>query len=142
MKKIIFALCMMMGLFMVSCQNGADMKSIVEKAKTEGANWSVDEWKDAFKEVMKGMKPMYEEMLKVQEETKALEGKSEEEQAAAAAEMMKKGEELQKKYGDVEKLMGEFEKAANATENGKKVANDEEFGKQVMKELGMEKIEI
>ena len=28
------------------------------------------------------------------------------------------------------------------TENGKKVANDEEFGKQVMKELGMEKIEI
>ena len=37
MKKIIFALCMVMGLFMVSCQNGADMKTIVENAKKSGA---------------------------------------------------------------------------------------------------------
>ena len=139
MKKIIFALCMMMGLFMVSCQNSADMKSIVEKAQKEGANWSVDEWKDAFKCMMQGMKPMYEEMQGLQKE---MEGKSEEEQAAAAADMMKKAQELQEKYGDVEKLMGDFEKAANATENGKKVANDEEFGKQVMKELGMEGIDL
>ena len=139
MKKIIFALCMMMGLFMVSCQNGADMKSIVEKAKTEGANWSVDEWKDAFKGMMQGMKPMYEEMQGLQKE---MEGKSEEEKLAAVAEMMKKGEELQKKYADVEKLMNEFEEAAKATENGKKVADDEEFGKQCLKELGMDEIKL
>ena len=139
MKKIIFALCMVMGLFMVSCQNGADMKTIVENAKKDGANWTEQQWKDAFKDMLKGMKPMYEETVKLQKE---MEGKSEAEQAAAAEEIMKKGEELQAKYGDVEKLMSEFEEAAKATENGKKVADDEEFGKQCLKELGMDEIKL
>ena len=35
-----------------------------------------------------------------------------------------------------EKAMDEFSKAAEASENGKKVIDDEEWGKQVLKELG------
>lgn len=134
-KALIGVLALVMCLGLASCSKGnsgtPSLAEIVEKAKTDGANWSIDEWKEAYKNVLLAVKPMMEEIAEIQKSvpddddgTKAL---------AAIAKMA----ELQNKYGDVEKLMNEFTKIAESNENGKKVMEDEEFGKNLFKELGL-----
>ena len=138
MKKVLvgmLALVMCLGLASCSKESGASLADVVAKAKTDGANWSVDEWKDAYKTAMEAVKPM---MLEVSEITKSMQApEGQEADPAKLAEAMGKLQELQTKYGDVEKLMDEFEKIAKGTENGKKVSEDEEWLKSVAKELGL-----
>lgn len=140
MKKVLIGmLALVMCLGMVSCkkESAPNMADIVAKAKTEGANWSVDEWKDAYKQMMQAAKPM---MLELQEVMKSMDNGGDDSDAANAAkfaEAMAKIQELQKKYGDVEKLMDEFDSIAKGTENGKKVSEDDEWAKSVAKELGL-----
>ena len=138
MKKVLvgmLALVMCLGLASCSKESGASLADVVAKAKTDGANWSVDEWKEAYKTAMEAVKPM---MLEVSEITKSMQApEGQEPDPAKLAEAMGKLQELQTKYGDVEKLMNEFEEAAKATENGKKVSEDEEWLKSVAKELGL-----
>ncbi len=138
MKKVLvgmLALVMCLGLASCSKESGASLADVVAKAKTDGANWSVDEWKEAYKTAMEAVKPM---MLEVSEITKSMQApEGQEPDPAKLAEAMGKLQELQTKYGDVEKLMDEFEKIAKGTENGKKVSEDEEWLKSVAKELGL-----
>lgn len=136
-KALIGMLALVMCLGMVSCskESSASLADVVAKAKTDGAKWSVDEWKDAYKQVMTAVKPMMTEIAEITKGMEAAEGQ--EPDAAKVAEALGKLQELQTKYGDVEKLMGEFEEAAKASENGKKVAEDEEFLKGLAKELGL-----
>lgn len=136
MKKVLLALAVMvMSLGFVSCKNsGADLKSIVEKAKTEGSKWTVDEWKTAFKDAVMAVKPAYEKMASVAKKAEGITDASE------LAKVMEEMQRVQKDNADVDKLMKEFEEIAKATENGKAVADDEEFGKQVMKEAGLESL--
>ena len=113
MKKVIFsAFLMMMGLFFVSCSGTKDFKTVLENAQKDGANWSVEEWKDAYRVSMQ------EDQMKMLGEL---------------AEKMKKYEELSNQ-------LEAFNKAAHATENGKKVSEDLEFQKELAKELGMDKL--
>ena len=140
MKKVIVGmLALIMCLGLASCgkssESAPNMAEVVEKAKTEGANWSVDEWKDAFKQMMLAVKPMMLEMSELMKSIEEPEGQ--EVDPAKVAEVMTKVQEVQKKYPDFEKLMNEFEEAAKACENGKKVIEDEEWGKSVAKELGL-----
>ena len=104
-----------------------DVNELVAKAKAEGANWSVDEWKAAFKDLLIGMKPMLDFMKDFKEKL--------EKDPAAAATLM---EEVQnnKDFETLEKAMEEFTTAAEATANGKAVVDDEEWAKQTLKELG------
>lgn len=136
MKKVLLALAVMvMSLGFVSCKNsGADLKSIVEKAKTEGSKWTVDEWKTAFKDAVMAVKPAYEKMASVAKKAEGITDASEQ------AKVMEEMQQVQKDNADVDKLMKEFEEIAKATENGKAVADDEEFVKQVMKEAGLESL--
>ena len=106
-----------------------DLLDLVAKVKAEGANWSVDEWKEAFKSALVALKPMMEKISGFQAKLK---GANEEE----AAKLMTEMEAQMKEFEPIEKAMNEFEEAARATENGKKVIDDEEWGKQMMKELG------
>ena len=139
MKKVLIGmLALVMCLGFVSCnkESTPNMADIVAKAKADGANWSVDEWKDAYKQMMQAAKPM---MLELQEVMKSMDNGGDDSDAANAAkfaEAMAKIQELQKKYGDVEKLMDEFDSIAKGTENGKKVSEDDEWAKSVAKELG------
>ncbi len=134
MKKLFFALfAVVLCLGMTSC-GGSDLKSIVEKAKTEGANWSVDEWKAQYKAAMQAVKPMLLDLKDLQEKIQK--------DPSKAADLMKEATALQEKYSDVSKLMEELDEAAKATENGKKVADDDEFVKQVLKELGLDDIDF
>ena len=106
------------------------LADLVAKAKAEGANWSVDEWKEQFKLSMLAIKPM---TLEISEVMKKMEAATPEEAAKLAEEI----EALQKKYPDIDKLLEEFVAAAQATENGKVVVDDEEWGKKTREELGI-----
>lgn len=150
MKKVLFLMvAFAMSISFMSCKNEAgkdaasaeqksttenveqkvDLVELVAKVKAEGANWSVDQWKDAFKSALIALKPMMETMSEFQAKLK---GAKEED----AAKIMSELEAKSKEFEPIEKAMAEFEEAAKATENGKKVLDDEEWGKQMMKELG------
>ena len=146
MKKILigmfaFALCLGMNSCIKENKEAAEkaveevvekapaLADIVAKAKAEGANWSVDEWKEQFKQVMLAIKPMMVEMSDLVKNMK--------DDPSKMAEMFKESENIHKKYADLNKLMEEFSEIAEATENGKVVIDDEEWGKKMMEELGI-----
>ena len=152
MKKfMIFTAALAMSLCFASCQQKSDaakdgeqadvktevaekadvpsLEDIVAKAKAEGANWSVDQWKDASKSVMINIAPM---MKAIQEMTEKME-KNPDNVVSILAEMEKK----QKEFEGLETLLNEYEKVAEATENGKKVMQDEAWAKEIKAELGL-----
>ena len=100
-------------------------EEIIAKAKAEGANWSVDEWKANTKDMMIAMKPA---LMKIAE----LVGKMEKE-PDKVADIMKEMEGLKGEYEPLEKLMNEFEEIANSTVNGKTVMDDESWGDAMKK---------
>ncbi|MBO7610337.1 MAG: hypothetical protein J6S96_09080 [Muribaculaceae bacterium] len=104
-----------------------DINELVAKAKAEGANWSVDEWKAAFKDLLIAAKPMLDFMKDFKEKL--------EKDPAAAATMME-GLEKNNDLESIGKAFEEFSNAAEATANGKAVLDDEDWGKQQLKELG------
>ena len=105
------------------------LKDIVAKAKEEGANWSVDDWKAQFKAALTAMKPMMLQMKEIQDKIAADPSKAE--------EIVKNAQGLEDQYKKVAAFSDEFEEIAKQSENGKKVLEDEEFSKQVMQELGL-----
>ena len=132
MKKVVLSLfIMMMGLGFIACSGSADLKSVVESAQKDGANWTEAQWKDAFKTVLKAAKPM---LMDLKEIEKKAEGASEEDQIKLLGEMTEK----MKTYEDVSKQFDAFQKAAEATEIGKKLSEDKAFQEELAKELGME----
>lgn len=102
---------------------------IVAKAKAEGANWSVDQWKAATKDMMVVLKPM---LLKISGMVEKMQKEPDK-----IAEVMEEMKGLQTEFEPFEKLMNEFEEVAKATVNGKAVLDDEEWGKQLKKQLGL-----
>ena len=147
MKKILMgmlAVALMLG--MASCKEKApadaakdvaekvekavpSLEEIVAQAKADGASWSVDQWKDALRNVLVNMKPMLEVLQGLQEKVG--------DDPAKAVEMLGELQEKQKEFEGIEKLMDEFTEIAKGTENGTKVVEDEAWGKEVMKELGL-----
>ena len=109
------------------------ISEIVTKAKTEGANWSVDDWKANLTEAMKAMKPMFDEAAAFKKKTDEIK-----DDPSKLADLMKEAQEMEKKFGDSVKLFDEIEKIAKESENGKKVIEDEEWLKGVAKDLGID----
>jgi hypothetical protein len=138
MKQLLIgmvALVMCFGITSCSQESTPNLADIVAKAKTDGANWDVEEWQEAYTQMLTAVKPM---LLETQEIIKTVEAKDGEELhvekvTAAAAKL----EEIYKKYPDYENLISEFNSIAERSENGKKVLDDEAFAKKVAKELGL-----
>ena len=158
MKKVLVVMmAFVMGMAVTSCKQGpkaegetagqeevtkqtpADpieaLTAVVEKAKAEGANWTVDQWKDAMKEAMVAIAPIMKEMAELTGSVQGKEG--EEPDAAKIAEVAGKLEEFSKKYEPMEPLMSQLDSIAKASENGKTVLDDKEFEKQLKQELGL-----
>ena len=149
MKKLLIGMfALIMGIGLTSCKQKAEgdaaqpaaeeqvekalsLEEIVAKAKTEGADWSVDQWKDAMKQVLVAMKPFMESMQKLSEKTEG--GEPDLNKLKEVAEDLEKNKA---EYDKIEKLMNEMDSIARTTVNGKAVVDDEEWGKSVMKELG------
>lgn len=149
-KTLVVMMAFVLGLAITSCKQGpkvvdaaeaaADpaktLTELVDKAKAEGANWSVDEWKDAFKTAMACVAPT---MKEVQELTSSLQTKEgEEPDTAKLAEVMTKLGELKVKYDPIENLISQFDSISKSYPNGKAVSDDKEFEKAMMKEFGIE----
>ena len=149
-KTLVVMMAFVLGLAVMSCKQGPKavdpaeaaanpeqaLSSLVEKAKADGANWSVDEWKDAFKVAMAAVAPT---MKEVQDLTNGMKpGEGEEIDTAKVSEVMSKLGELQKKFEPIQNLISQFDSISKSYPNGKAVSDDKEFEKEMMKEFGIE----
>lgn len=108
------------------------MADIVAKAKAEGANWSVDEWKAQFRLVAIAIKPMMVELDAYYKKIMSGEVKD-----MKTEDIEKEGQAIQDKYADITKLLDEFNEIAEGTTNGKTVSDDKAWGDALFKELGI-----
>lgn len=114
-----------------------NLADIVAKAKAEGANWTVDQWKEQFKGVMLAIKPMMMAMSEINGKMEAAK-----DDPGKLADIMKEVSDVQAKFNDIDKQMNEFTQIAEGFENGKAVIDDEEWGKMMMEELGIPDVDI
>ena len=126
MKKLLIGmLALVMAVGFTACSSGTPTtEEIVASAKADGANWTVDQWKDAYRNMAVNVKPMMDEMKEMMELL--------EKDPTKAMEM---AQNLETKYAPLNKLVEEFDEIAASTENGKKVAEDKEFEEQLKKEF-------
>ncbi len=108
------------------------LAEVVAKAKAEGANWSVDEWKAQFRNVAIAIKPMAIEMDAFVKKFTEGDVKNLKEE-----DIEKEGKALEEKYAELNKQLEEFNKIAEGTVNGKTVADDKAWGEALLKELGI-----
>ena len=151
MKKVLLMFALFTSLCLFSCKDAAttttengdttktetvekkvDINELAAKAKAEGANWSVDEWKAQFRNVAIAIKPMAVDMdafvkKYVNGDVKDLK----------TEDLEKEGKALEEKYADLNKLLDEFNAIAEGTVNGKAVADDKAWGEALFKELGI-----
>ena len=102
------------------------LAEVIKDAKENGANWSIDEWKAAYREMAINVKPAMIEWKTVTEEF---------DKDPTNAEAAKKVESLLTN-SDLHG-MEEFIAIAEATENGKIVTEDDDFEKAMKEELGL-----
>ena len=145
MKKLFLAgiVALAMGFAFVSCNESSksdapvDIKTdgtavevltdIVAKAKADGANWTIDQWKYVYKQAAIAVKPLLVQLADLSENM------TEENALEKLADI----EKLSAEYEPLEKLMDEFTELAKGTENGKAVDEDKDFEKQLQEELGL-----
>ena len=150
-KAFVVLMAFMLGMGVTSCNQGQKaapaaeaeqvevnpeetLNQLVEKAQAEGANWSVDQWKDAYRsafDVMSpAMKSMYEVMQLVQGEGAATD-------TAAISKALAKAKEIEEEYGKIGVIVEKFDSIGKLYPNGKTVSEDKEFAKQLLKEVGL-----
>lgn len=108
--------------------NPQDVKSLVDKAQTEGANWSVDQWKTCIKDILTVIAPKMIELDALMEQLK---------DPAKIQETMDKMKAYEQDFQPINELLATFRKAAESTPNGKIAIEDIEYNKQVKRELGI-----
>ena len=148
-KALVVMMAFLLGLAVVSCKQGpkaADIEAaaddpakaiseLVEKSKADGANWSVDEWKNAYKTAMAAVAPTFKEISTILEQFKPKDG--EELDTTKLAGAMEKMKALEEKFAPVQELLNQFDSISKSYPNGKAVADDKAFEEQCMKEFGI-----
>ena len=148
-KAFIVMMAFMLGMAVTSCKQGqkaaptaeevaadpvATMNQLVEKAQAEGANWSVDEWKEAYHTAFLAMSPamkgMYEVMQIIQTEGAATD-------TVAINKAMAKAKDIEAQFGKLGGIVEKFDSIGKLYPNGKTVSEDKEFEKQCLKEIGL-----
>lgn len=148
-KAFIVMMAFMLGMAVTSCKQGqkaaptaeevaadpvATLNQLVEKAQSEGANWSVDEWKDAYHTAFLAMSPamkgMYEVMQLIQGEGAATD-------TAAISKAMAKAKDIEAEFGKLGGIVEKFDSIGKLYPNGKTVSEDKEFEKACLKEIGL-----
>ena len=146
-KTLVVMMAFVLGLAITSCKQApkavdpeaaaADpaqtLTELVEKSKAEGANWSVDEWKNAYKTAMAAVAPQMQELGAIMESIKG--GPDQEVDTAKVSQVMEKMEELGKKFQPLQDILNQFDSISRSYPNGKAVAEDKEFEKQMMEEF-------
>lgn len=153
MKKIMFGLfALLLCMGMTSCKDNGNkdkdkdgdkkevkeadadtdidvsLPDLVAKAKAEGANWSVDEWKACLKEFFRYMNAVSKENEKWKAKIRENPDKEDELQEQA-------DEALEQKIGDLEKYGEELTEIGEKCENFKKLEDDKAFQEELEKEF-------
>ena len=148
-KAFIVMIAFMLGLAVTSCKQGQKaaptaeevaanpveiLNQLIENAQTEGANWSIDEWKEAYHTVFLAMSPamkgMYEVMQIIQTEGAATD-------TVAINKAMAKAKDIEAQFGKLGDIVEKFDSIGKLYPNGKTVSEDKEFEKQCLKEIGL-----
>ena len=116
-----------------------DMAAVIEKAKAEGAKWGETEWKAAFKDALTAIKPMLLETADMQKKMEEAMTKGDQD---AVAKIMTDLEKIGEKYKDVQKQCDEFDQICEGNEIAKKLNKDEAFKDEVLKELGLDGLDL
>ena len=150
-KTLVVMMAFILGMAITSCKQGPKAEAeateteattaegvkvladLVEKAKAEGANWSVDQWKDAYKTAMSVMAPTMKELVDLTKDIKS----DEEPDTAKLAAVMEKLVELKEKFKPYEGYMNQFDSIVKLYPNGRAVEEDEEFDALIKKEFGL-----
>jgi hypothetical protein len=148
-KTLVVMMAFVLGLAITSCKQGpkavdpeaaaADpaqtLTELIEKSKADGAKWSVDEWKDAYKTAMVAVAPTLKEIGTIMEQFKPKEG--EDIDTTKLAEAMNKMKAIEEKFAPVQELLNQFDSISKSYPNGKAVSEDKAFEEQCMKEFGI-----
>ena len=148
-KAFIVMMAFMLGMAVTSCKQGQKaaptaeevaanpvetLTKLVEQAQAEGANWSVDEWKEAYHTVFLAMSPamkgMYEVMQIIQTEGAATD-------TVAINKAMAKAKDIEAQFGKLGGIVEKFDSIGKLYPNGKTVSEDKEFEKACLKEIGL-----
>jgi ABC-type glycerol-3-phosphate transport system substrate-binding protein len=148
-KAFVVMIAFMLGLAVTSCKQGQKsaptaeevaanpveiLNQLIENAQTEGANWSIDEWKEAYHTVFLAMSPamkgMYEVMQIIQTEGAATD-------TVAINKAMAKAKDIEGQFGKLGDIVEKFDSIGKLYPNGKTVSEDKEFEKQCLKEIGL-----
>lgn len=148
-KAFIVMIAFVLGLAVTSCKQGQKaaptaeevaanpveiLNQLIENAQTEGANWSIDEWKEAYHTVFLAMSPamkgMYEVMQIIQTEGAATD-------TVAINKAMAKAKDIEAQFGKLGDIVEKFDSIGKLYPNGKTVSEDKEFEKQCLKEIGL-----
>ena len=148
-KAFVVMIAFMLGLAVTSCKQGQKaaptaeevaanpveiLNQLIENAQTEGANWSIDEWKEAYHTVFLAMSPamkgMYEVMQIIQTEGAATD-------TVAINKAMAKAKDIEAQFGKLGDIVAKFDSIGKLYPNGKAVSEDKEFEKQCLKEIGL-----
>lgn len=105
------------------------LEEIVAKARANGAQWTVDEWKLQTKNIFVVMTPFFKQIGDFQ--------KMAEENPDNVAAALASIAQLEQDMEPYVKLADEFDTLAQATEAGKAVMDDDEWAEQMMRELGI-----
>ncbi|MBR4389125.1 MAG: hypothetical protein IKT00_08105 [Prevotella sp.] len=148
MKKLMMGLLLLVGASLFSLQSMAqtevstqetptvgDLTELIEKAKSEGASWTADQWKDAFRQAMSTMAPMIKEVGALTKKAKTM---SESSDMAALMKLQQEASAIQEKYAGLAQQMEEFEKLVEANDVGAKISQDNDFLQSVLQALGLE----
>jgi ABC-type glycerol-3-phosphate transport system substrate-binding protein len=148
-KAFIVMIAFMLGLAVTSCKQGQKaaptaeevaanpveiLNQLIENAQTEGANWSIDEWKEAYHTVFLAMSPamkgMYEVMQIIQTEGAATD-------TVAINKALAKAKDIEAQFGKLGDIVEKFDSIGKLYPNGKTVSEDKEFEKACLKEIGL-----
>ncbi|MBQ7691639.1 MAG: hypothetical protein IJT30_10695 [Muribaculaceae bacterium] len=117
-----------------------DMKALVEKATKEGKDWSEDQWKDAMRTMMIGMKPMFDALMEFQKKSEDPETKKKlDEDPAAALAALGELQKAMEQYKPMDELMDQFSKAADASPVAKNMEEDTVWMNKLIEEIGLPK---
>lgn len=112
---------------------GSEVKQLMpllEQARTQGKDWSEQQWEDTFFNVFTKLQPMmalFAQMQSIDEKSDNL---------VQALEILT---QVSEKYGSADTLIDGLEEAARATTNGAKLINDEERMLRIMERAGWDK---
>ena len=150
-KTLVVMMAFVLGMAITSCKQGPKtdgaseeeaaanptetLNNLVEKAKSEGANWSVDQWKDAYKQAFVVMTPMLKGMYEISQAIQS--AGTENADTAAISKAMAKAKELEEQFGSLGEIVAQFDSIGKTYPNGKAVSDDKEFQKELMKEAGL-----